>query len=98
MTQTLDKHLVSLNAPTSFAAEQYQGLRLTVDRLKLTRDVRVIAVSSPSAGDGKPITAINLAGAPPRGGESKVLLIDPDLRRPTVARRLGVCAERAGLS
>ena len=31
--QRLDKHLVSLTAPGSFAAEQYQGLRLTVERL-----------------------------------------------------------------
>ena len=48
----LDTHLVSLTAPASFAAEQYQGLRLTIERLARARDVKVIAVSSPAAGDG----------------------------------------------
>ncbi len=57
----LDPSLVSLKAPTSFAAEQYQGLRMTVEQLKRLRDVRLIAVTSPTAGDGKTVTAINLA-------------------------------------
>src|SRR5882762_7291884 len=86
----VDKHLVSLNAPSSFAAEQYQGLRLTVERLKRSRDVRVIAVTSPAAGDGKTVTSINLAGTLARGSDASVLLIDADLRRPMIAQRLGM--------
>jgi capsular exopolysaccharide synthesis family protein len=97
-TGTVDKHLVSLNAPTSYAAEQYQGLRLTVERLQRSRELRVIAVSSPGAGDGKTITAINLAGALARGNEARVLLIDADLRRPMVAARLGLDTAGAGLA
>jgi capsular exopolysaccharide synthesis family protein len=89
-THTLDKRLVSLQAPASFAAEQYQGLRMTVERLKALRDVRVIAVTSPAAGDGKTVTAINLAGALGHGSKTRVLLIDADLRRPAVAARLGI--------
>ena len=46
---TLDLHLVSLTAPASFAAEQYQGLRLTVERLARAHDVKVIAISSPAS-------------------------------------------------
>jgi capsular exopolysaccharide synthesis family protein len=78
----VDTHLVSLTAPASFAAEQYQGLRLTIERLGRSRDLKVIAISSPAAGDGKTVTAINLAGALARGGDERVLLIDADLRRP----------------
>src|SRR5687767_7136421 len=85
-----DSHLVSLNAPSSFAAEQYQGLRLTLERLARSRDAKVFAVTSPAAGDGKTVTAINLAGALARGSDARVLLIDADLRRPTVATRLGI--------
>jgi capsular exopolysaccharide synthesis family protein len=94
----LDSHLVSLTAPSSFAAEQYQGLRLTVERLSRSRDMKVLAVSSPAAGDGKTLTAINLAGALARGGEGRVLLIDADLRRPTVARQLAIADTRLGLA
>src|SRR5687767_7429039 len=94
----LDTHLVSLTAPASFAAEQYQGLRLTVERLGRARDLKVLAVTSPAAGDGKTVTAINLAGALARGGDERVLLIDADLRRPTVARQLGLADARTGLA
>jgi capsular exopolysaccharide synthesis family protein len=88
-----DKNLVSLTAPASFAAEQYQGLRLTVERLGRARGAQVIAVTSPGAGEGKTLTAINLAAALARGAEARVLLIDADLRRPAVARQLGLDAD-----
>ena len=94
----LDTHLVSLTAPASFAAEQYQGLRLTMERLARSRDMKVIAISSPAAGDGKTVTAINLAGALARGGDERVLLIDADLRRPSVARQLAMTDARTGLA
>jgi capsular exopolysaccharide synthesis family protein len=86
----LDSHLVSLTNPNSFAAEQYQGLRLTLERLARSRGAQVIAVSSPAAGEGKTVTAINLAGALARGSDARVLLIDADLRRPSVAKNLGM--------
>jgi protein-tyrosine kinase len=89
----IDPSLVSLKAPSSFAAEQYQGMRMTVEQLKRLRDVRMIAVTSPSAGDGKTVTAINLAAVLSSGVDSKVLLIDADLRRPAVGARLGIDAE-----
>jgi capsular exopolysaccharide synthesis family protein len=94
----LDTHLVSLTAPASFAAEQYQGLRLTVERLGRARDLKVLAVTSPAAGDGKSVTAINLAGALARGSDERVLLIDADLRRPTVARQLAMTDAQTGLA
>jgi protein-tyrosine kinase len=89
-TDLLDPYLVSLKSPSSFAAERYQGLRMTVERLRALRDVRVIAVTSPGAGDGKTVTSINLSGALAHGAKARVLLIDADLRRPTVATRLGL--------
>jgi capsular exopolysaccharide synthesis family protein len=96
--RALDPNLVTLTAPLSFAAEQYQGLRMTVEQLNRLRDVRLIAVTSPSAGDGKTVTAINLAGVLSRGSDARVLLIDADLRRPEIATRLGLdTADTRGL-
>ena len=50
----------------------------------------VVGVSSPSIGDGKTTTAINLAGALAQARDTKVLLIDMDLRRPAVSGQLGL--------
>jgi len=95
----LDPHLVALTSPGSFAAEQYQGLRLTIERLRRSRTLQVIAVTSPAAGEGKTLTAINLAGALARGADdARVLLIDADLRRPAVARQLALDEFSQGLT
>jgi len=94
----LDSHLVSLTAPASFAAEQYQGLRLAIERLARSREMKIIAISSPAAGDGKTVTAINLAAALARGADERVLLVDADLRRPAVAKMLGLTDATNGLA
>jgi capsular exopolysaccharide synthesis family protein len=80
---------VSLVASTSFAAEQYRGLRHLVEQSHKSAQLSVLAVSSPMAGDGKTITAINLAGALAQAPEARVLLVDADLRRASVRRYLG---------
>jgi capsular exopolysaccharide synthesis family protein len=90
LTHSLDSRLVSLTSPGSFAAEQYQGLRLTIERLTKTRGPQVLAVTSPAAGEGKTLTAANLAGALARESDRRVLLIDADLRRPSIAAALGL--------
>src|SRR5438094_10408765 len=86
----LDKHLVSLTAPYSFVAEQYQGLRMKLEQLRSARDVRVIAVTSPGAGDGKTLTSINLAGALARSSDARVVLVDADFRRSAIAKHFGI--------
>ena len=95
----VDPHLVTLTSPGAFAAEQYQGLRLTIERLRRGRTLQVIAVTSPAAGEGKTLTAINFAGALARGADdARVLLIDADLRRPAVARQLAIDQFSQGLT
>ena len=97
-TQTLDKRLVSFTNPASFAAEQYQGLRLTIERMTRAGGTQIIAVTSPAAGEGKTLTSINLAGAMARESDVRVLLVDADLRRPSVARQLAITDARTGLA
>lgn len=81
---------IALVPPGTFAAEQYQNLRLKVERLQQTRGVRVLAVTSPGTSDGKTLTSINLAAALARGPAARVLLIDADMRRPAVEWQLGL--------
>lgn len=91
----LDEHLVSLRDPTSFEAEQYRALRYIVERVHATQ--KVIAVSSPTTGDGKTTTALNLAGALAQAPETRILIADLDLRAPSLGNRLGLTPNRPGL-
>jgi capsular exopolysaccharide synthesis family protein len=82
------EQLVSLVAPGSFAADQYRSLRNIVERLHNESGLQVLAVTSPTPGDGKTITTLNLAGALAQAQGARVLLIDADLRKPSVAEYL----------
>jgi capsular exopolysaccharide synthesis family protein len=61
------------------------------------RDYRSIIVTSAAAGDGKTVTAFNLALAMAQEYHRRVLLIDADLRHPSVHKLTGL-PERPGLS
>jgi capsular exopolysaccharide synthesis family protein len=80
----LDRHLVTALAPQSMAAEQYRSLRTRITRIENGRAVRVVIVTSPGKGDGKSLTAANVALAMAEEFSQRVLLIDADLRRPSV--------------
>jgi capsular exopolysaccharide synthesis family protein len=82
--------LVSLLDPTSAAADQYRTLRTSVDNLRKQGGLRVLAVTSPTPGDGKTVTTLNLAGVLAQAQNARVLTIDCDLRKPSVARYLGI--------
>jgi capsular exopolysaccharide synthesis family protein len=93
------EQLVSLVAPASVAADQYRALRYSVDSLRKDSDIHVIAVTSPSPGDGKTVTTLNLAGALAQAQGARVLVIDADLRKPSVASYLALDGLRSpGLS
>jgi protein-tyrosine kinase len=72
----------------SHASEQYRLLRTRI--VQHPGDPRTIVVSSAAPRDGKSVTALNLAGALSLKGDSRVLLIDGDFRRPSIWRLLGV--------
>src|SRR5262245_13649603 len=90
----IDEQLVSLLSPSSFEAEQYRVLRHTVEQMAKTAGLSVVAVSSPTVGDGKTTTAINLAGALAQSPEARVLLVELDLRRASIRARLGLTGRR----
>jgi capsular exopolysaccharide synthesis family protein len=94
---SIDAHLVSLVRPASVEAEQYRVLRHQVEQTRAGKACVLVAVSSPGAGDGKTMTSINLAGALAQDPTARVLIIDADLRRPSVATRLGGSGEAPGL-
>ena len=94
----IDPHLVSLLDPISPRAEQYRTLRYIVEQAHRVEQVSILAVSAPTVGDGKTTTAINLAGALAQASDARVVLIDADLRRPSVHHYLGLGEVRLGLA
>ncbi|MCK6210902.1 polysaccharide biosynthesis tyrosine autokinase [Georgenia sp. EYE_87] len=82
--------------PNGQRAEAVRALRTNLHFLTATGSTRTIVVTSATAGEGKTTTAVNLAVALADTGSS-VLLVDADMRRPAVARTLGL-EGRAGLS
>jgi capsular exopolysaccharide synthesis family protein len=93
----LDHLLVAALAPTSLAAEQYRSLRTRLKRAEAGRTLRTIAITSPAKGDGKSLTVSNLALTMAQEFQQRVLLVDADLRRPTIHRLFGV-ADSPGLA
>jgi succinoglycan biosynthesis transport protein ExoP len=89
------EQLVSLLAPDSFEADQYRTIRHSVESLRVESGLHVLAVTSPGPGDGKTITTLNLAGALAQGPDARVLVMDADLRRPSVSEYLGFSARHA---
>lgn len=72
-----------LHAPNSMEAENYRSIRTALLVTAEQRQAKVVLVSSPEPGDGKTTLVSNLAIALAQSGK-RVLLIDADLRRPTV--------------
>jgi protein-tyrosine kinase len=68
------------------ASEQYKILREQLKRLRAEAGIRTVAITSPVKRDGKTTVAVNLAAAIALEYEEKVLLIDADLRAPSVHR------------
>lgn len=81
-----DPRLFLLAAPDSPAAASFRVLR---HRLREQKAGKVILVTSPGAGDGKTLCALNLALALGEGGQAKVLLLEANFRAPSLARLLG---------
>ena len=87
---TLDPRLVSAFAPQSLAAEQYRSLRTRIKASENGRVFRSVVITSPNKGDGKSLTAANLALAMAQEFQQRVLLVDADLRRPSIHQLFGI--------
>ena len=71
------------DAPESAAAEAYRALRANLRFAAKGQDMKTLAITSTSQGEGKSVTTLDLGVALANGG-AKVLLVDADLRRPVV--------------
>jgi capsular exopolysaccharide synthesis family protein len=80
--------IAALSGPTRWA-EAFRVLRTNMQYVEVDHDKKVFVVTSSLPGEGKTTTAVNLAVTMAMGAHS-VVLVECDLRRPMVAKRLGL--------
>jgi non-specific protein-tyrosine kinase len=85
--------LVTVRNQQSPLAEAYRMLRVNLDFAAIDRPLRAIAVTSGGPEEGKSTTIANLAVAIAQTGK-RVILVDSDLRRPTIHRIFQVANDR----
>jgi capsular exopolysaccharide synthesis family protein len=82
--------LVSITDKDSLAAEKFRFLAVRLRQLQQTRSLKKLLITSTIAEEGKSMLAANLACTLARRREKRTLLLDGDLRRPTIAKELGL--------
>lgn len=93
-----EETMVVVNEPFSPMAEEFRKLKEALVKMtKRERFDNLIVVTSATVGEGKSMTAINLAATLAREFDHTALLVDADLRRPSVHKYLNLGSQK-GLS
>ena len=85
-----NSRLVSLTDPSCLAAEKFRLLGVRLRQAQQRRPVKKILITSTIPEEGKTVVCGNLAVTLARRKTQKILLLDGDLRRPTLASRFGL--------
>lgn len=92
----MPSQLIVQKDPRSPASESYRTLRTNIEFSSLDKKLNSVVITSSGPGEGKSTTISNLALAVANAGK-KVLLVDCDLRKPSLHRKFGVSNQK-GLS
>ena len=76
--------------PTSAGADRFRLAQIRLKSLQAARKLKSVLVTSPLPGDGKTTIALNLAIVLSENGKVPVLLLEADVYRPTLIKRLGL--------
>lgn len=95
--RSIDPHLVMYHEPQSPVAEQYRTFRTNLVAMNSGGAPRALAITSTIKGEGKSVTTANLALALAELPDTRVLVVDADLRAPAQSTLLGIPRE-PGLS
>src|SRR5207247_3312392 len=76
--------------PNSLAAEQYRQLRTRLAHAENAHALRSVLITSPQKGEGKSITAANLALTMAQEPQHRVVIVEADLRKPSLQQLFGL--------
>jgi len=82
--ETLDDHLYMYHMPYTYIAEQIRKIRTFIYHSPIWSDKKIFMVTSSLPSEGKSLISANLAISIARGEDKNVILIDCDLRRPSL--------------
>jgi Mrp family chromosome partitioning ATPase len=82
--------LVSVGEEESLGAEKFRFLAVRLRQLRQSRPLKKVLITSTIPQEGKSTVAANLACTLARRKQHKTLLLEGDLRRPTVAQKFGL--------
>jgi capsular exopolysaccharide synthesis family protein len=82
--------LVSVVEKDGLAAEKFRFLAVRLRHLQQRRPLKQLLITSSMPAEGKSMVAANLACTLASRRQQKVLLLEGDLRRPTLQRQLGL--------
>jgi capsular exopolysaccharide synthesis family protein len=88
--ERVNPRLVSITQPRSPYCEEYRNLRTQVLHKSKKRKLQAIVIASVGPSEGKSVTALNLSWLFAQADGVRVLIIDSDLRRPSLAGYLGI--------
>jgi len=88
-SDTIDTNMVALLEPQSFEAEQFKILRTKLLFPHSGKPARSIMVTSTVPGEGKSFVTANLAVSIAQSIQEHVLIIDCDMRIPSIHKRFG---------
>lgn len=77
-------------APRTLVAEEFRMLRVKVRNIGEERLFRCVGLISSAAGEGKTTMSLGLAAAMAQEPNRRVLLIEADLRKPSIDAHLGI--------
>ena len=85
-----DSKLICLTAPESFGAEKFRFLGVRLRQLQHSRPLKKLLITSTIPEEGKSTVSANLATILARRQQPKILLLDGDLRRPSLSKQFGL--------
>ncbi|MBK7933754.1 MAG: CpsD/CapB family tyrosine-protein kinase [Pyrinomonadaceae bacterium] len=95
--ERVEPRLVAITQPNSSYCEEYRSLRTHVLHKGQRNDLKTIVVASVNPSEGKSVTSINLSWLLAQTDGVRALIIDSDLRMPSLADYMGIETDR-GLS
>ncbi len=86
----VDPVVVAFHDRYSAICEQYRAVRARLLTMNPTGEPQIIAITSSIPEEGKSVSTLNLGVLMGEGGEHRILMVDGDFRRTSLARMVGV--------